>query len=189
MDHYIDIKVQPDLEAGASFLMNNVCSKLHAVLGQTTQGDVGVSFPDYKDSVFGLGCTLRLHGTAEKLVTLMSQPWLKGVRDYCRVGGVSPVPAGAKQRYFARRQAKSAHNRRQRDIKTGRLSAEEAAARYRDDDSPRLKLPYLQLTSRSNQQHIKLFVEPGPIVQDVTLGGFNSYGLSRLSEKVTVPWF
>lgn len=189
MDHYIDIKVLPDLEAGASFLMNNVCSKLHAVLGQTTLGAVGVSFPDYKESVFGLGCILRLHGTAEKLKLLMAQPWLKGVRDYCRVGDVCPVPPGAKQRYFARRQAKSAHNRRQRDIKTGRLSVEEAFARYRDEDSPKLKLPYLQLTSRSNNQHVRLFIEPGPVVQEVTLGGFNSYGLSRLSEKTTVPWF
>ena len=58
-----------------------------------------------------------------------------------------------------------------------------------DESQKLLKLPFLQLTSRGNKQQMNVFVEQGPVVELPTIGSFNSYGLSRLSEKVTVPWF
>ncbi|MBT1062645.1 type I-F CRISPR-associated endoribonuclease Cas6/Csy4 [Bowmanella sp. Y26] len=189
MDSYIEITVLPDLEADACFLMNNLCSKLHAVLGQTTDGKVGVSFPEYAVTGKNLGTKLRLHGSAALLEILMAQGWLKGLRDYCHCGVISSVPANAKQRYFARRQLKSAHNKRQRSVSKGWLTPDAALTKFSDEPQKLLKLPYLQLTSRGSKQQMRVFVEQGPIVEQPTDGCFNSYGLSRLSEKVTVPWF
>ena len=189
MDSYIEITVLPDLEADANFLMNNLCSKLHAVLGQMTMGKVGVSFPGYAQTGRNLGSQLRIHGTAIMLEKLMAENWLKGLRDYCQCSAVLPVPANAKQRYFARRQVKSAHNKRQRSVSKGWLTPQEALDKISDESQKLLKLPFLQLTSRGNKQQMNVFVEQGPVVELPTIGSFNSYGLSRLSEKVTVPWF
>lgn len=189
MDSYIEITVLPDLEADASFLMNNLCSKLHAVLGQVTEGKVGVSFPNYAVAGKNLGTKLRIHGDAVMLEKLMAQNWLKGLRDYCQCSAVQPVPANAKERYFARRQLKSAHNKQQRSINKGWLTKEDALVQISEHAPRLLRLPFFQLTSRGNKHSMKVFVEQGPIVEQPTVGDFNSYGLSRLSEKITVPWF
>lgn len=189
MDQYINIKVMPDQEANENFLINNLCSKLHAALGQHTDGRVGVSFPAYTKSGKDLGDTVRLHGTKEDLERLMAQNWLKGLRDYCQCSEVMPVPGEARQCYFARRQLKSEHNKLQRSLRKGWITPEEATAALEKGKVKRLKLPFIQLISRSNQQHMRVFVEQGPIVDTPTLGEFNAYGLSRLSDKVTVPWF
>ncbi|GGW53445.1 type I-F CRISPR-associated endoribonuclease Cas6/Csy4 [Alishewanella tabrizica] len=189
MDSFIEIRVLPDLEADANFLMNNLCSKLHAVLGQITKGKVGVSFPGYAQAGMNLGSQLRIHGTASMLEKLMAENWLKGLRDYCDCSALQPVPANAKQRYFARRQLKSVHNKRQRSVGKGWLTHDEALSKISDESEKKLKLPFLQLTSRGNKQQMKVFIEQGPVVEHAIVGSFNSYGLSRLSEKVTVPWF
>ncbi|MFN3898863.1 MAG: type I-F CRISPR-associated endoribonuclease Cas6/Csy4 [Alishewanella aestuarii] len=189
MDSYVEITVLPDLEADANFLMNNLCSKLHAVLGQVTMGKVGVSFPGYAQTGKNLGTQLRIHGTASMLEKLMVENWLKGLRDYCQCSAILPVPDNAKHRYFARRQVKSAHNKRQRSVSKGWLTQEEALDKISDESQKLLKLPFLQLTSRGNKQQMKVFIEQGPVVEHAIVGCFNSYGLSRLSEKVTVPWF
>ena len=91
MDSYIEITVLPDLEADANFLMNNLCSKLHAVLGQVTMGKVGVSFPGYALAGKNLGTKLRIHGTAFMLEKLMAENWIKGLRDYCQCSYRRPM--------------------------------------------------------------------------------------------------
>lgn len=189
MDSYIEIAVLPDQEADANFLLNNLCAKLHAVLGQTTSGSVGVSFPEYAKRGRNLGNILRLHGTRDMLHALMQQPWLKGLRDYCHCSEIQAVPADARHCYFARRQQKSAHNKRQRSINKGWLSETEAVSRIADNADKELQLPYMQLTSRSSRQRMKVFVEQGPILTESVTGTFNAYGLSRLADGVTVPWF
>ncbi|MDP1539929.1 MAG: type I-F CRISPR-associated endoribonuclease Cas6/Csy4 [Moraxellaceae bacterium] len=189
MDSYLEITVLPDLEADANFLMNNLCSKLHVVLGQIAMGKVGVSFPKYADDGKSLGTQIRLHGTAVILQKLMSENWLKGLRDYCQCSEILPVPNAVKHRYFARRQLKSAHNKYRRSAIKGWITDEEALMKSLEEKPRVLKLPFLQLTSQSNKQVMKVFVEQGPLMDSPTFGELNSYGLSRLSEKVTVPWF
>jgi CRISPR-associated endonuclease Csy4 len=189
MANYIEITVLPDLEADGNFLMSNLCSKLHSVLGKSTQGQVGISFPDYAKKGKNLGNIIRLHGSQTMLEKLMSQPWLKGLRDYCQCSEIKPVPEVVQHRSFARRQYKSAHNKRQRSINKGWLSEQEAQVNISDDANIITTLPYLQLISKSSQQAMYIFVEQGPVVEKITIGSYNSYGLSRLSEKVTVPWF
>lgn len=189
MDSYIEITVLPDLEADANFLMNNLCSKLHAVLGRVTEGKAGISFPEYRQAGKNLGMRLRIHGDLAVLENLMAANWLKGLRDYCRCSEIRPVPDGARQCYFVRKQVKSAHNKRRRSIMKGWLTPNEARDKIVNETRHILKLPFIQLTSRGTKQHMKIFIEQGPIVDQSIVGLFNSYGLSRSSEKITVPWF
>ena len=57
MDHYIDIRVQPDPEFTASQLLNALFAKLHRALGQVADGKIGISFPQVGKT---LGECLRL---------------------------------------------------------------------------------------------------------------------------------
>ena len=116
MDNYIDIKVVSDPEFKETVLMNALYAKLHRALGQYANGKVGVSFPNHHKT---LGNCLRLHGQPQDMELIMKTNWLKGLRDYCQSSDILPVPNNAVYRQVSRRQAKSAHNRRQRSVRKG----------------------------------------------------------------------
>ncbi|MGF1873428.1 type I-F CRISPR-associated endoribonuclease Cas6/Csy4 [Photobacterium indicum] len=183
MNFYCDIKVLPDPEASEPVLISNLISKLHRVLVQLKEHNIGISFPQVQKT---LGNTLRLHGTNASLSTLLETQWLKGLRDYCVVGAVSVVPDNCKYRTVKRKQSKSASNKRKRSIAKGWLSAEEATLKIGDDQQTMLHLPFVQLNSLSTRQTMKLFIEHGKLRDEETEGQFNRYGLSSVA---TVPWF
>lgn len=189
MDSYIEIRLLPDFELDASFLLNSLCSKLHAVLGKSSAGKIGLSFPEFSLQPRQLGQKLRLHGQADDLQQLMALNWLHGLRDYCHCSDISAVPANARQCYFARVQQKSAENKRRRSVQKGWLTADEAIQQIPETAKDRLHLPYLHLKSRTTQQQVMIFIKQGPVADTKSDGTFNSYGLSRSAEKVTVPWF
>ncbi|PWC15763.1 type I-F CRISPR-associated endoribonuclease Cas6/Csy4 [Brenneria roseae subsp. americana] len=184
MDHYIDIRVLPDLEFKAPQLLNALFAKLHRALGLLADGSIGVSFPEVGKT---LGECLRLHGTATALSTLEQTGWLKGLRDYTRISELQAVPDGVKFRTVRRVQVKSSAERlRRRSVNKGWLTAAEAAVRIPDAVEKRSKLPFVQLKSLSSGQMFRLFVEHGPL-QDIPVAGhFSFYGLST---ETTIPWF
>lgn len=191
MDYYIEFKVLPDLEADASFLLNNLFSKLHAVLGQTTQGKVGVSFPQYgKQGKFvRLGEILRLHGEQAYLIKLMAEPWLIRMRDYCDVSSISPIPANVEYCSFYRAQAKSVHNKRKRSIAKGWLTEEQAVVKIPDGQEQQLTQPYIQMKSRGNGSVMRIHIAKTKPDVESNEGEFGSYGLSNKANQYTVPWF
>lgn len=189
MQHYLEIKVLPDLEANSKFLMNNLLSKLHAALGVVTDCSVGVSFPGYSLKRHTLGEVVRLHGKDSDLKALMTLNWMKGLNDYCEKSDIMDIPDNVQYRHFSRHQKKSAHNKRRRQVLLGRLTEAEALEKFPDEIGGDLPFPFVQMVSRSNHQHMKIFVEMGPVIDNPTYGKFNSYGLSRKSENITVPWF
>ncbi len=139
MNHYIDIKVLPDPEFEATVLMNALYAKCHRVLGKVANGEVGVSFPQYKKN---LGVVLRLHGSKDKLEQLMEERWLKGLTDYTQVSDILTVPDKAQYRVVARIQTKSPENKRKRSIRKGWLTQEEAEEKIKDNDQYKLNLPF-----------------------------------------------
>ncbi|MGH1541495.1 MAG: type I-F CRISPR-associated endoribonuclease Cas6/Csy4 [Arenicella sp.] len=183
MNYYIDIKVLPDPEFEASTLMNALFAKCHRILGQIGDGEVGVSFPSHGKT---LGTTLRLHGSQAKLKALMTESWLKGLRDYTDISGVLEVPDSASYRTVARIHTKSSHNKRKRSVSKGWLTAEEAAEKITDDDKHRLELPFARLTSLSNKNPYQVFIRHGELSDQPTQGSFSSFGLSKTA---TIPWF
>lgn len=187
MNHYIDIRLRPDPEFSAAHLMAALFSKLHRVLAQRGELQVGVSFPLMEQQHAGLGGVMRLFGDAKPLDMLMAEPWLLGMRDHTEVGAITLVPDYAQYRQLKRVQAKSSPERlRRRSIKCLGISEQEAKTRIPDSAAKWLNLPYLQLQSGSTGQRFRLFLELGPLQQAPQPGLFNRYGLSP---SATIPWF
>jgi CRISPR-associated endonuclease Csy4 len=98
MDHYVDIRIQPDAEFAPAMLMAALFTKLHKALAAGAHQDIGVSFPqmDVGDAApaptharasrigahprYALGQVLRLHGTSLVLHKLLTTDWLTGMR-------------------------------------------------------------------------------------------------------------
>ena len=184
MGHFIEICLLPDTEFSSSLLMNALFAKLHRALAEAGHGEVGVSFPQANKT---LGDTIRLHGSQDALGRLMAIGWLKGLTDYTHVTTVAAVPDKCKHRVVKRVQAKSSVERMyRRSVKKGWLSVEEAESRIASGKDQQLKLPFVQLKSRSTEQSFRLFIQQGKILDSPVAGEFSTYGLSDVA---TIPWF
>ncbi len=187
MDCYMDFCLLPDPEFTAPVLMNALFNKLHRALVEMNSRELGVSFPEYQETPRQLGNCLRLHGRAECLNRLMSEDWLKGLRDHLEAGSIEPVPEDALHCRVRRVQPQSSVERlRRRYIKRHGVTEEEAASRLPDEIEERVKLPFLRVRSTSTGQDFLLFLKHEQPQSQPVEGEFNTYGLSR---EATVPWF
>lgn len=184
MDHYIEIQLKPDPEFLPSVLMNALFAKLHRVLAEKSNGQVGVSFPRVDKN---LGDTIRLHGTQEALQRLMLPHWVQGLRDYAAESNIQPIPPICQYRNVKRVQVKSSPTRLlRRSVKKGWITEEEAEQRLSKSKEQRLNDPFIQLKSQSTGQAFRLFIRHGPLVDYPKEGAFSAYGLSH---QATIPWF
>jgi CRISPR-associated endonuclease Csy4 len=201
MDHYVDIRLQPDAEFAPAMLMAALFTKLHKALAAGAHPNVGVCFPqmDMGDAAparasrtgayprYALGQVLRLHGTSQALHTLLTTDWLTGMRDHVACGAVLAVPTDARHRVVSRVQAKSSPERlRRRQMRRHGLTAEQVQERIPDSAVEMLNLPFLTLRSQSTGQTFRLFIRLGPEQATAVPGEFGAYGLST---QATVPWF
>ena len=201
MDHYVDVRLQPDAEFAPAMLMAVLFTKLHKALAAGGHQDIGVSFPqiDAGDAAparasrtgahprYALGQVMRLHGTSQALHKLLAADWLTGMRDHVACGAVLAVPTDSRHRVVSRVQAKSSPERlRRRQMRRHGLTAEQAQERVPDSAAETLNLPFLTLRSQSTGQTFRLFIRPGPLLDTAVLGEFGAYGLST---QTTVPWF
>lgn len=202
MDHYIDIRLQPDAEFAPAMLMAALFTKLHKVLAAGGQSGVGVSFPHIvmADTLvpppssrkgahprYALGHVLRLHGTGPVLQSFQATDWLSGMRDHVLCSAVLTVPHGVSHRVVSRVQAKSNPERlRRRQMRRHGLTQEQAQERIPDSAAEMLDLPFLILRSQSTGQTFRLFIRLGPEQTTPVPGAFGAYGLSP---QTTVPWF
>lgn len=185
--HYIDITLLPDPEFSHAHLLGALVAKLHRALVQLGADDIGISFPGYSLRPRSLGRVLRLHGGATILQSLMTEPWLQGMRDHVRVTEAMPVPAGTMHRVVQRRQFKTnAERLRRRRMRRKGETADQAVAAIPDDVERTPDLPYIHLRSASTGQPFCLFVDQAEELTEAVPGTFNSYGLSQGG---TVPWF
>jgi CRISPR-associated endonuclease Csy4 len=203
MDHYVDIRLQPDAEFAPAMLMAALFTKLHKALAAGAHQGVGVSFPQVQAEAmdapaakpsrtgahppYRLGLVLRLHGAATALGALLASDWLRGMRDHVACGAVLAVPADARHRTVSRVQAKSSPERlRRRQMRRHGLTAEQAQERIPDSSAETLNLPFLTLRSQSTGQTFRLFIRLGPELAAAVPSEFGAYGLSA---QATVPWF
>lgn len=187
MNHYLDIRIQPDPEFSTQLLMNALYSKLHRALVQLESKRIGVSFPGHSQKPKGLGDTLRLHSEKDHLVTLMAESWLKGMVDHVNVGDIALVPADAKNRVVRRVQKKTNVERvRRRYARRHDVPMEQARATIPESAEQTVSLPFAMLTSQSSGEKFPLFIQHAPVQEEAVEGEFNTYGLSKGG---TVPWF
>lgn len=188
MDHYIDIHLRPDPEFPPHQLLRALYTKFHRALVQLGSTDIGVNFPAHRASPPTLGTHMRILGTQTSLQKLLDADWLAGMRDHITLSAIESVPADAQHCHVSRVQAKSNPERlRRRAMRRHGIDAATAAARIPDNAAEQLRLPFVQLGSRSTgQASFPLFIRHGPPGPAASTGQFNGYGLSR---EATVPWF
>lgn len=185
MDSYFDIQLMPDPEFKAAVLMNAVYTKLHKVLYDSQSSNIAVSFPKYEQT---MGDVLRLHSTAEVLDGLQHLAWVGGMSGYCQQGMIQPVPVEVKFRTVFRRQQSKSLSKLRRQERRGNLT-EAQIQNYitkMNEGDRKLKLPYLELTSRSNGHRHRRYIQLGTLVDEPIVGDFDLFGLSKTA---TVPWF
>ncbi|GGY57564.1 type I-F CRISPR-associated endoribonuclease Cas6/Csy4 [Bacterioplanes sanyensis] len=182
MDYYLDIALLPDPEFPAPMLMNALMAKLHRALHDRGQSDIGVSFPRADRT---MGNLLRLHGTQSALQQLQQLNWLKGMRDHCNIGTLSPVPGEHQWCQVRRWQPPITAAKLRRLVARGSVSEQQAEAIFAQKGKQPVHLPFLQLNSRSSGERFKLYIDQR-ISEGPSAGSFNYYGLSQTA---TVPWF
>ena len=183
MTHYFDIRLLPDTEIPSTVLMNAIYTKLHKVLFDLTSSNIGVSFPKYKKT---LGNGLRIHGEKSVLNDLQGLDWIGGMKGYCQIGDIVPVPTNAKHRTVSRIQTTMSQSKLNRLLKRGSITEDEAKSYKTKMLTRGLDNPYLELQSGSNGQRHRRYIEFGPLLDNPVEGNFDQFGLSKTA---TIPWF
>ncbi len=185
MNFYFNITLLPDAEMKTSVLMSTVFSKLHKRLTDLKSSTIGVSFPKY---CVTLGTVLRLHGNELELRELLCMDWLGGMKGYCTLSDIMPVPREVKYRIVQRRQPNMSQAKLKRAIKQGSLPRSKAMDYENKMRSKHLASnpPYLDLVSGSNNQRYRRYVVLGDLLNDAVPGEFDQFGFSKTA---TVPWF
>ncbi len=185
MNHYINTTLLPDAEINTSFLLNKVYTKLHKVLFDLNSKAIGVSFPEYHQS---LGKVLRIHGTKASLEQLQALNWLARLSDYCDVSPIHTVPEKIQgYRIVSRIQPTMSQSKLNRLIKRGSITEEEEAKNYKAKMFAKgLNNPYVELESASNGHRHRRYIQFGDLQDNSVLAEFDNFGLSKTA---TIPWF
>ncbi len=185
MDYFIDIRILPDPELNTQILLNALFSKFHRAVVAHGFGEIGVSFPEYNKD---LGNILRLHGSKDNLSGFLDSNWIKGLRDYTRVGELAAVPVKCRYRTVKRIRPKmSAARQRRLDARRAARGDQGIKAKATNEECfLRLHHPFIRLISQSSGQVFPLFIQHGDLLDSATQGNFSAYGLS---DTATIPWF
>lgn len=183
MKHYIDIEVLPSVDYSNTVLMNTLFSKVHPVLYEYGNNEIGISFPNFKKN---LGNILRIHGKKENLSAFINNNWLSGMRDLVNHSDILEIPNDVKYRTVTRERVNNSVDRlRRRKMKREGISEETAKKLIPSTEQKNLSLPYINVHSKSNQQYFRIYIKH--IIQDKQVtGNFDNYGLSS---SATIPWF
>lgn len=192
MKYYIEITLRPDAEIGIGFLWQKVYQQIHLALvevkDENEKVDVGIAFPQYANSSFPLGYSMRLFGReVDDLNNLRLEYWLNRLADYVTVSEMKEVPKNIENyASFYRQQVKSNPERlARRQAKRKGISLEEAMLNYETMPEQISKLPFIIIESLSSAQKLKLFIQKEK-KETLCEGKFNTFGLSKDS---TVPLF
>ncbi|WP_269617934.1 type I-F CRISPR-associated endoribonuclease Cas6/Csy4 [Zhongshania sp. BJYM1] len=183
MDSYIEISIKPDPEMPLNRLLNAIYTKFHKALCDLNSTNIGISFPKYEVT---LGNVLRIYGEEPVLNNLQGLDWIGGMKGYCKVNDITPVPAGSKFRIVSRKQTTMSLSKLNRLLKRGTITEEEVKNYKTKMFTKGLDNPYLELQSGSNGHKHRRYIEFGPLLDNPIAGEFDQFGLSKTA---TVPWF
>lgn len=187
MDYYLELIVRPDPEFTVPLLLNSFYNKLHALLVEKEELNIGVSFPDYDEQTKQLGAKVRLYGAQDALNIVRRQVHQSGFQDYFEISEIEVVPKTSDYIAVRRVQVKSSPTRLARRYALRHsITLEEALLKYQAMNPKKLSLPYLVLNSQSTNQQFRLFVKQTVAKEGRILGNFNRYGFSK---EATLPRF
>ena len=194
MKHYIELTLMDNPDFNLHTLWSKIYTQLHlALVAMPTQGNVGVSFPEYvykedDGKAFGfLGSKLRIFAHDEAtLQQLNITQALSRLSDYVHITGIRSVPKNVTYAIYKRHQPKTNAERlaRRRVKHKQDITFEQAVKAYQSKIS-HTNLPFVQLDSLSNEQRFRLFVSKHSAAEACD-GKFGSYGFGVLA---TVPEF
>ena len=167
-------------------------NQIHLALVENKNADnasaIGVGFSEYNADKYSLGTKLRLFAEDEKLLEqLHCEKWLNRLSDYVHLSEIKPVPeklaghACFKHIKLKGNKEKLARRRAKRKGET----LQQALAHFEDFEEQRIKLLYINMSSKTNGQRFRLFIEKQAVEQPQT-GLYSCYGLSNTT---TVPLF
>ena len=184
MNYYADINIKPDAEMRENVLLNKVYTKFHKALFDLKANDIGVSFPEVDTR---LGKTIRIHSNKPRLEELQNIDWLGGLKGYCNVSGIKPIPeTGVKYRTVSRVQSLMTQAKLRRKIKRNNLSEEDIKTYKAKMFSQSLDEPYLELFSSTKKKLYRRYIRHGELKNSPTNGDFDKFGLSK---NATIAWF
>ena len=192
MSYYQEISLLPNADIGVYFLWQKLYQQIHIALVENKNADnastIGVGFSEYNADKYSLGTKLRLFAEDEKsLEQMQCEKWLNRLSDYAHLGRIKPVPeklaghACFKHIKLKGNKEKLARRRAKRRGET----LQQALAHFEDFEEQRIKLPYINMSSETNGQRFRLFIEKQAMEQPQT-GLYSCYGLSNTT---TVPLF
>lgn len=154
---------------------------------ENAEGNIpfGVSFPEYayddEKKRNTLGKKLRVFSSSEsQLKELNLSKWLERFADYIDMESIQDVPekiygyAVYKRKHIMGNPEKLAR----RYAKRHKVAYEEALTLYKKVDVAVSHLPYIQMTSLTNNHRFKLFIEKLDREEQSQSRAFTSYGLS-----------
>ncbi len=212
MKYYREISLLPNADIALYFIWQKLFQQIHFALAENKSADktsaIGVAFPGYDAVKFALGTKLRLFAESEQLLEQMQcEKWLNRLSDYVHVSSIKPVPgkvpghacfersrmvsgrgtekvAGHASFMHTKLKGNKEKLARRRAKRKGE-TLQEALAHYADYEEPQSKLPFINMTSQTNGQNFRLFIEK-QIKEQPQQGSFSCYGLSNTT---TVPLF
>ena len=192
MNYYQEITLLPNADINLYFIWQKLYEQIHLALVENkitgSASVIGVAFPEYNADKFSLGTKLRLFAEDEKsLKKTHFEKWFNRLGDYVHLSHIKPVPvklagyACFKHIKLKGNKEKLARRRAKRKGET----IQQAMAHFENFEEQLSKLPYINMTSQTNGQRFRLFIEKQEMDQPKT-GLYSCYGLSN---KTTVPLF
>ena len=192
MKYYQELTILPDAEVSENQIWSKVYHQLHIALADQMdnglKGRIGVSFPGYtNERKVKLGNKLRIFAEDEnELAEMDIKKWLHRYQDYVHITQIRLVPDRLRGYAIYRRYHPKANasQKARRYAKRHGIDYDEAIKLF-PIEIPDTNLPYIQMSSETNSQKYKLYVEKLAYNSEVA-EGFGSYGLDN---KSTVPDF
>jgi len=192
MNYYQEISLLSNSDIELYFIWEKLYQQIHLVLVQNKNPEntsaIGAGFPEYYADSYCLGKKLRLFAENERLLENMQcDKWLNRLKDYVQIYPIKPVPeklvghACFKHIKLKGNKEKLARRRAKRKGET----LQQALSHFENFEEQRSKLPYINMTSLTNGQRFRLFIEKQAMEQPQT-GLYSCYGLSNTT---TVPLF
>lgn len=192
MKFYRELTLLPQEDINLYFIWQKLFQQIHLALAENKSTDkasaIGVAFPGYDAVKFALGTKLRLFAENEQLLAQMQcEKWLNRLSDYVHLSRIKPVPeklaghACFKHIKLKGNKEKLARRRAKRNGET----LQQALVHFEDFEEQRSNLPYINMSSETNGQRFRLFIEKQVMGQPQT-GLYSCYGLSNAT---TVPLF
>lgn len=192
MKYHQQISLLPAVDIGLYFLWQKIYQQIHLALVENKNPDntsaIGVAFPEYDADHYSLGGKIRLFAENEQLLRqIQCEKWLSRLKDYVYISEIKPVPekltgyACFKHIKLKGNKEKQARRRAKRKGET----LQQALTHFESFEHQHSKLPYINMTSQTNGQRFRLFIERRETEQPQA-GFYSCYGLSRIT---TVPMF